>query len=117
VKKLLIIVGVLFILAIGILALGFPIRWTKGYLRARATPWNTTPSRDGRFKVVVYRYPELHDIPESFGFGQGFAQLEEVASGKVLAQKDADDLAQLNVFTWSSNQVVIRGFVEWDLPK
>ncbi len=66
---------------------------------------------------MVYRYPTLHDIPESLGFGQGFAQLEETLSGKVLAQKNAHDLAPLNALMWTSNQVIIRGFAEWDLPR
>jgi hypothetical protein len=91
------------------------------YLKTHATRWSVNGWT--RFRIVMYRYPRLRDIPESFGFGQGFVQLQEVASGKVLAQKRAEDLAPLTAFKWSTTNVIIfqvpemNKFVEWDLPK
>ena len=99
---------------------------TRVYLRTHATRWWTVPveSRGGEFQIVMYRYPRLRDIPESFGFGQGFVQLQEKASGKVLAQKRADDLAPLTAFRWSDTNVIVYHvpgtsdmFADWDLPK
>jgi hypothetical protein len=96
---------------------------TKAYLRAHATPCWAVPSNDGKFKIVMYRYPRLNDIPESIGFGQGFVQLQKTASGKVVAQKVADDLESLNSFRWSSNEVTIYRrigsdrFAKWEFPK
>lgn len=87
-------------------------------LKAHATLWGQPwPSKDGRFQIVMYRYPRLRDIPESFGFGQGFVQLQEVASGRVLAEKEAKDFAPLNSYRWSSNKVIVADFAEWDLPQ
>ena len=122
-KKLIVIAacvigGVFVLLAIGDIS-------TRVYLRTHATHWWTVPveSRGGEFQIVMYRYPRLRDIPESFGFGQGFVQLQEKASGKVLAQKHADDLAPLTAFRWSSTNAIIyqvpqmSKFVDWNLPK
>jgi hypothetical protein len=97
---------------------------TKIYLRTHAVQFWGCQSRDGKFLVVMYRYPQLRDIPESLGFGQGFVQLQDTASGKVLAEKHADDLAPLTAYKWSSTNVIIYRtpgasdvFVNWDLPK
>lgn len=99
---------------------------TRVYLRTHATRCGTVPvqSRSGEFQIVMYRYPRLRDIPESFGFGQGFVQLQEKATGKVVAQKHADDLAPLTAFRWSSTNVIIYRvpgrsdvFADWTLPK
>ena len=99
---------------------------TGVYLRTHATRWWVVPveSRGGEFQIAMYRYPRLRDIPESFGFGQGFVQLQEKASGKVVAQKHADDLAPLTAFRWSSTNVIIYRvpgtsdvFADWVLPK
>lgn len=99
---------------------------TGVYLRTRATRSLVVPveSPGGEFQIAMYRYPRLRDIPESFGFGQGFVQLQEKASGKALAQKHADDLAPLTVFRWSATNVIIYRvpgtsdvFADWSLPK
>jgi hypothetical protein len=108
---------------IALLGLIFGIKWIgssalTAYLKTHATPWGTPRlSTDGRFQIVLYRYPRLKDIPESFGFGQGFVQLQEVASGRVLAEKAAPDFAPLNWWRWSSNKVTVADFAEWDLPQ
>ncbi|MGO8838361.1 MAG: hypothetical protein ACLQAH_15150 [Limisphaerales bacterium] len=99
---------------------------TRVYLKTHATRWWVVPveSRGGEFQIAMYRYPRLRDIPESLGFGQGFVQLQEKVSGKVLAQKHADDLAPLTAFRWSATNVIIYQvpgtsdvFVDWGLPK
>jgi hypothetical protein len=95
------------------------------YLRAKATPYGIpVVSKDGRFKLVMYRYPRLNDVPEWLGFGQGFVQVEEAVSGKVLALKHAGDLAPLTAFRWSATNVIIYRvpgtndvFADWDLPR
>ena len=115
-RKASILLGIIIILIAGSVVLGLPARLARSYLRSHASPWSTMPSGDGRFKVVLFRYPVMQDLPESLGFGQGFVQLLEAHSGRVLAQKDAEDLAQINLFRWTSNRVLIQGFAEWDLP-
>jgi hypothetical protein len=109
---------------VGILVLGISgAVGTKVYLHSHASRWWVVPVKDTKFQIAMYRYPRLHDIPESIGFGQGFVQLQESASGKILAQKDADDLAPLTSFSWSSDKAVIyvspstNEFASWDLPR
>jgi len=114
--------GAIAAMAVALLVLIVGIKWVGGsagaaYLRRHATPWDKPwLSPDGRYQVVVYRYPQLHDVPESLGFGQGFVQLQEAASGRPLAEQKAEDLASLNRFRWSSNKVAVADLVEWDLP-
>lgn len=109
------VIALLGIVVIGLKELGGSI--ATAFLKANATPWGKPmSSKDGRFQIVIYRYPRIRDIPESLGFGQGFVQLQEVASGKVLAEKKANDLAALNSWRWSSNLVEITEFAEWNLP-
>jgi hypothetical protein len=99
---------------------------TRAYLRTRATAVPGVPlkSPDGKFQIVMYRNPRLYDVPESLGFGQGFVRLREVASGKVLAQKHAEELSPLREFKWSATNIIIYHlpgtndvFADWDLPK
>lgn len=110
------VVGILVFLVLGNSA-------AKMYLRGHATQAWFCPSPDHKFRIVMYRYPRLRDVPESLGFGQGFVQLQEAGTGKVLAQKDAQNLSELNSFKWSSNKVTVyayaqtKDFAEWDLGK
>jgi len=116
-KRVILAIVVLLVLLVTIVGLKTVGRGTsKSYLKAHATSQLTEASKDGRFKIVIYRYPRLNDVPESFGFGQGFVQLQD-ASGRVLAEKEAEDLAALNWFRWSSNKVTVADFADWDLPQ
>jgi hypothetical protein len=98
---------------------------TRVYLRTHATPCGTIKirSRGGKFQIVMYRYPRLRDIPETLGFGQGYVQLQEAATGTALAQKRAQDLGTLSFYRWSETNVIIyqvpelNEFAKWDLPK
>lgn len=116
-KRVILAVAILLVLLVTIAGLKIVGRGTgKSYLKSHATSSLTETSKDGRFKILIYRYPRLNDVPESFGFGQGFVQLQD-ASGRVLAEKEAEDLAALNSFRWSSNKVTVADFAEWDLPQ
>lgn len=88
-----------------------------GRLKAHATVWGVPfVSSDGRFQILCYRHPQLKNIPEAFGFGQGFVQLQEVASGRVLAEKRVQDLDAVNWCRWASNQVEVANVAMWKLP-
>ena len=113
------IAGVFILLIVGDISIRF-------YLRIRATRYWVVPdkSQGGKYQIAMYRYPQLRDFPECFGFGQGFVQLQETASGMVLAEKHADDLGPLNAFKWTATNVIIyRGsgvsdvFADWSLPR
>lgn len=112
-----VILSTFILLIVGLLCLVLPGHGVRAYLCSHATLWSYVSSPDGRFAVAIYRYPELHDIPEIFGFGQGFVRLLEVRSGMVLAQRNAEDLAQVNTFRWSVDQVVIQGLGKLELPQ
>ena len=92
-------------------------RLVTTHLISNATPWQAEVSADRRFQIVPYRYPLYNDIPEILGFGQGFVELQLVASGKVLERKQVEDLAAINCFRWTSNTVSICDVVEWSLPQ
>jgi hypothetical protein len=87
-----------------------------------ATQLWATASPDGRFRVVFYRFPRLNDIPETLGLGQGFVRLEEVATGRVLGEKHAEDLSPIRGFKWESSRVVVYDSLlsewsRWTLPR
>jgi hypothetical protein len=86
------------------------------WLRAHSTVRMVQTPPGGRYSVAVYRYPRLADIPECLGFGQGYVQLYNTASGQVLQEKAADDLAAIHLFAWGPSSVTISGFVEWNVP-
>ena len=98
---------------VGYIAPGLGVRT---YLHSHATLWTHITSPDGRFAVATYRFPELHDLPEILGFGQGFMQVLDTRSGKVVVARDADDLTQLNTLLWGTNELEIPGFLQIVLP-
>ena len=112
------------VLGCGLLFLAGEIS-TRVYLKTHATGCGIIKiqSRGGKFQIAMYRYPRLRDIPETLGFGQGFLQLQEAASGKVIAQKRAQDLGTLSSYRWSETNVIIyqvpemNEFAKWDLPQ
>jgi hypothetical protein len=86
------------------------------WLRAHSTVLMVQSPPGGRHSVAVYRYPKLRHLPEYLGFGQGYVQLYDKESGRVLEEKVADDLAAVRLFAWGPRSVSITGFAEWDVP-
>ena len=86
------------------------------WLRAHSTVWMVQSPPGGRHSVAVYRYPKLRHVPEYLGFGQGYVQLYDKDTGRVLQEKVTDDLAAIRLFAWGPRSVTISGFVEWDVP-
>lgn len=86
------------------------------WLRAHSTVRLVESPPGGRFSVAVFRYPRLGDIPECLGFGQGYVQLYDTATGQVLQEKVTDDLAAIHLFAWGPSSVTIGGFAEWEVP-
>jgi hypothetical protein len=112
-----VLVAVLLGVVAGALTLQFigrPIFVT--WLRARSTVWLLTSPPGRRYSLAVYRYPRLGAIPECLGFGQGYVQLYDQATGRILHEKVADDLAAINFFMWGTSSVTVRGFAEWEVP-
>jgi hypothetical protein len=71
----------------------------------------------GRFEVVMFKYPTLRHLPEILGLGEGYGQLYEIGTGRVLQEKSAEELSAIRMFAWSNSSVSVQGFVEWPLPK
>jgi len=86
------------------------------WLRAHSTVVMLQSPPGGRHAVAVYRYPKLDHVPEYLGFGQGYVQLYDKATGRILEEKVADDLAAIRLFAWAPRSVTISGFAEWDVP-
>src|SRR4051794_10109808 len=95
--------------------LGRPIAIT--FLRAHATVYRVDAPPGGRFGVVMFRYPRLRHLPEILGLGEGYLQLYEIGTGRVLQEKTAEELSAIRMSAWSSSSVSLQGFVEWPLPK
>lgn len=87
------------------------------WLRAHSTVRMVQSPPGGRYSIAVYRYPRLGDIPELLGFGQGYVQLYDTATERVLQEKVADDLAAIHLFAWGPSSVTISGFAEWAVPE
>jgi hypothetical protein len=83
------------------------------WLRAHSTVRLVEKPPGGHFSIAVYRYPRLKDIPEYLGLGQGYVQLFETHTGKVLQEKAAEDLTAIRNFAWGPASVTIDGFAEW----
>ena len=80
----LLLIAILGLIAlVGYIAPGLGVRT---YLHSHATLWTHITSPDGRFAVATYRFPELHDMPEILGLGQGFVQVLDTRSRKSLSE-------------------------------
>ena len=86
------------------------------WLRAHSTALMVQSPPGGNYSVAVYRYPKLRHLPEYLGFGQGYVQLYDKESGRVLEEKVAEDLGAIRNFAWQPRSVSIAGFAEWDIP-
>jgi hypothetical protein len=87
------------------------------WLRAHSTVNRLDLSPDNRYQIAIHRYPRLRDVPETLGFGQGYVVLSDRATGTVLTEKPAEDLAAVNLLAWGKSTVSIPGFADWQLPR
>lgn len=75
-KKVILITALVLMSIICIVSLKILVSGSsKAYLKSHAMQSLVVPSENGRFKIVIYRFPRLKDVPETLGFGQGFVQL------------------------------------------
>jgi hypothetical protein len=112
-----ILVAVLLGVVVGALGLQFIARpMFVTWLRAHSIVRMVQSPPGGRYALAVYRYPRLGDIPECLGFGQGYVQLYDTGTERVLQEKVADDLAAIHLFAWGPSSVTIIGFAEWKVP-
>jgi hypothetical protein len=86
------------------------------WLRAHSTVVMMQSPPGGRHAIAVYRYPKLGHVPDYLGFGQGYVQLYDKETGRILEEKVTDDVAAIHFFAWGGRSVEIPGFVEWDVP-
>src|SRR2546426_10940738 len=68
------------------------------WLRAHSTVWMLESPPGSRHSIALYRYPNLRHVPEYLGFGQGYVQLYDKDTGRILQEKVADDLAAIHLF-------------------
>jgi hypothetical protein len=80
-----ILVAVLLGVVVGALELQFIARpMFVTWLRAHSTVRMVQSPPGGRYSLAVYRYPRLGDIPECLGFGQGYVQLYDTGTERIL---------------------------------
>ncbi len=83
-----------------------------------AEEYRSYPSPDGRFKIVVYRFPKPSAMPGQSGDAAGYVRLIDRRSGRTLEQTDIKmvQLADSNTITWMADQVLIKLIAGWKLP-
>ena len=86
------------------------------YPRLRASEYRTYASPDGKFKVVVYRIPQLISLPGQSSDAPGFVRLFD-GNGKILGKADLEMVQLVERVEWSSNSVSIPLIAEWKLPQ
>ena len=79
--------------------------------------YKTYSSPGGRYRIEVWRYPELYASPGDSGGAPGFVRLVDVESGKQIYRKATDMVQVIEYIDWSPRIVNIRLFAEWTLPK
>ena len=84
---------------------------------ANAGIYKTFSSPDGRYRIEVWRYPELYTAPGDSGGAPGFVRLVDVKSGKRIHRKPTEMVQVIEYIDWSPRIVNIRLFAEWTLLK
>lgn len=108
-KRRTIIIGVSVALAVGSAFVG----WRE----TSAGIYKTFRSPDERYRVEVWRYPELYAAPGDSGGAPGFVRLVDSKSGKTIERKATEMVMLIDSVRWSSSSVDIKLFAEWSLPK
>jgi hypothetical protein len=79
--------------------------------------YKTYSSPDGRYRVEVWRYPEMYAAPGDSGGAPGFVRLVDTESGKTIERKATEMVMVIDSVRWSSDSVAVKLFVDWSLPK
>ena len=84
--------------------------------RAAAGEYRTFNSPDGRYKVVVYRYPTPYAMmPGQSGDAPGFVQLHD-SRGRSLAEAGVEMVSAVDRVDWEDGRVSVKLVAEWQLP-
>ena len=93
-------------------------------LQGSKSVYQSFPSPDKRFKIVVYRAAPRwkHWVMVRPGQGSdvsGLVCLYDVASGKQIERKRVEmvQMIGLSEITWSDTNVAIKLFADWKLPR
>jgi hypothetical protein len=85
--------------------------------RATAGEYRTFDSPDGRYKVVVYRYPTPYAMmPGQSGDAPGFVQLHD-SRGRSLAEAPVEMVQTVDRVDWEDGRVSVKLVAEWQLPR
>lgn len=88
----------------------------RQWQRSAATEYNSFPSPDGQYRVVVYSLPSLIPVmPGQGGDAGGYVRLLD-RSGRVLHEKPIDMVQSIQTVEWEPGRVYIKLFAEWPLP-
>jgi hypothetical protein len=85
--------------------------------RAPAAEYRTFNSPDGRYRVVVYRYPSpFAMVPGQSGDAPGFVRLYD-GRGHTLAEAGAEMVQTVDRVDWEDGKVNVKLIAEWPLPR
>ncbi len=87
------------------------------YYRSQAKEYRSYLSPDGRFRMIVYRLPMFMCMPGQSSDAPGFVRLYDQRSGRILQQKDVEMVQNIDRFEWSTTNLYIPLFADWELPK
>lgn len=81
-----------------------------------AEEYTTFPSPDGKFKIVVYRYPTLSAMPGQSGDAPGYVTLYD-ERGRALASASVEMVQNVDQVRWEEHKVDVKLVAEWQLPR
>lgn len=89
------------------------------YVVLTAQEYNSFSSPDGRFKIVVFRAPQLLAMPGDSGGAPGYVCLREARTGKSLRREFIGMVGRIDEegITWTTTNVEINSVGDWNLPR
>ena len=87
------------------------------FRRLSATEHRRYSSPDGRFQIVVFRFPMFFAMPGQGSDAPGYFQLLDTRTGRVLREQKVGMVQEVDQIHWSATNVVGRIFADWSLPK
>jgi hypothetical protein len=90
-----------------------------GYVwhRVAIQEYRSFNSPDGRFVVTVFRDASWFAMPGQSGDSSGLVVLADKKTGRVIRRHDVDMVQRIDQLAWSSTNVDIKLFADWNLPQ
>ena len=84
--------------------------------RVAIQEYHSFSSPDGRFTVSVFRDGSLFAMPGQAGDSSGVVVLSDRKTGRIIQRRSVDMVQRIDQVLWSSTNVDIKLFADWNLP-